>query len=154
MPDTIELVKPKDGFSTGPLGSNITLYIGESAVKYPNILMKTASEVPKVLISEGAKKNIKATVHINRTSSSTLSEERSKDLANQIARQMIKEGFNQCNFKLNFISSSPKVLFEGKPIQMMLGAKAYTAIPGTNATPASSQSKNLLGHELTHVVQQ
>ena len=157
MPDTIELVKSKNGFTGGPLGNNIVLYIGEPAVKYPNILMKNAAEVPKVLLSEGAKTNIRAQVLINRTSSSTISEERSKELADEISRQMTLKGFRNCTCKLNFIHSSPKVLFEGKPVQMIMatqGARAFTSGIGPEFGGDSAQGKGLIAHELTHTVQQ
>jgi len=154
MPDTIELVKRDNRYKENPLNNNIVLFLGESAVKYPNILMKNAVEVPKVLLSEGINKDTKAQVFINRTSSSTISEERAKELASEIARQITLKGFHNIRCKLNFVHSSPKVLFEGKPVTMVLashGARAYTSgiDPALNDEP-----RNLIAHELTHTEQQ
>lgn len=156
MVDTIELINSNNGFKGGPLGNHIVLYVGETSVKYPNILVKSPNELPKILLSNGAVKGIKAQVHINRTSSSNISEEDTKVLANKIAGQMRMKGFLNCTYKVNFIHSSPKVMAEGKSASAMIsrmGANAYSSgneVHFGNATPA----QKLLGHELTHVVQQ
>ena len=155
MADKIELVKSTNGYAGGPLGNSVLVYIGEPSVNHPNILVKTPLDFPKILLSEGAKKNMKANVHINRRSTSNLSEDDSKILAERISSQMRKEGFFNCTFALNFVHSSPKAKIEGKSVQMFpqLGAHGYTASDDLFFGKASSQQK-LLGHELTHVVQQ
>ena len=156
MVDTIELINSNSGFKGGPLGNHIILYVGESSVKYPNIFVKSPNELPKILLSNGAKKSISAQVHINRTSSSNITEEDTKTLANKIAGQMRMQGFLNCTYKVNFIHSSPKVMIEGQSANTMIsrmGAKAYSSgneVHFGNATP----KQRLLGHELTHVVQQ
>ena len=155
MADSIELVKSTNGYAGGPLGNSVVVYIGEPSINHPNILVKTPLDFPKILLSEGAKKNMKAKVHINRRSTSNLSEEDSKILAERISGQMRKEGFFNCTFALNFVHSSPKVKVEGKSVQMFpqLGAHAYSNSANVQFGQATSQQK-LLGHELTHVVQQ
>ncbi len=156
MADTIELVKSTNGYAGGPLGNSVLVYIGEPSVNHPNILVKSPLDFPKILLSEGAKKSMKAKVHINRRSASNLSEEDAKTLAEQISSQMRKVGFFNCTFELNFVHSSPKVKVEGKSVTRFpqLGARGYTATDDPFFKAAKSQSKNLLGHELTQVVQQ
>ena len=162
MSDTIELVKSNNNYSDGLNGKHIIFYLGEPSVKYPNILIKSASEVPKILLSKGATKDIKAQVFINRTSSSSITEEQSRELAGEIAKHMRLKGFRNCTFRLNLVHSSPKVLFEGKSVQMVLakaGARAYTSGIGPDfgagdTQGKGSQGKGLIAHELTHVVQQ
>ena len=155
MANTIELVKSTNGYAGGPLGNSVVVYIGETSVNHPNIRVKSPLEFPKILLSEGAKKNMKAKVHINRRSASSLSEQDAKVLAEQISRQMLKNGFLNCTFELQFVHSSPKVKIEGKSVQIFphLGALIHNA-PPSGVTFAKSQPRNLLAHELTHVVQQ
>ncbi len=154
MADKIELVKSTNGYAGGPLGNSVVVYIGEPSVNHPNILVKTPLDFPKILLSEGAKKNMKAKVHINRRSVSSLSEEDATVLAEKISSEMRKVGFTKCTFTLNFVHSSPKVKVEGKSVQMLPNIGAMNHAEPSNITFAKSQSKNLLGHELTHVVQQ
>jgi len=155
MADAIELVKSTNGYAGGPLGNSVLVYIGETSANHPNILIKTPLDFPKILLSEGAKKNMKANVQINRRSTSNLSEADATTLAEQISSQMRKEGFFNCTFELQFVHSSPKVKIEGKSVQMfpMLGAHAFSQGANVHFKQAPSQQK-LLGHELTHVVQQ
>ena len=155
MADKIELVKSTNGYAEGPLGNSVVVYIGEPSINHPNILVKTPLDFPKILLSEGAKKNMKAKVHINRRSVSNLSEEDAKVLAEQISSQMRKVGFTKCTFALNFVHSTPKVKVEGKHVTRFpdLGNLNNNA-PPSGIKVSKSQSKNLLGHELTHVVQQ
>ena len=155
MADTIELVKSTNGYAGGPLGNSVVVYIGEPSVSHPNILIRTPLDFPKILLSEGANKNLKAKVHINRRSTSNLSEEDSKILAEQISSQMRKEGFFNCTFALNFVHSSPKVKVEGKSVQLFpqLGAHGHTS-PPVGFKMAQSQTTELVAHELTHTVQQ
>lgn len=154
MANTIELVKSHNGYSGGPLGNSVMVYIGEPSVNYPNILIKTPIDFPKILLAEGADKKMKAKVLINRRSASNLSEESSKFLAEQISSQMRKAGFSNCTFRHNFVHATPKVKIEGKSVQRFphLGASSLNAKP-IGAKNAKSQSKDLLAHELTHTVQ-
>ena len=147
MADTIELVKSTNGYAGGPLGNSVVVYIGEPSVNYPNIRVKTPLDFPKILLSEGAKKNMRAKVHINRRSVSNLPEADAKVLAEQISSEMRKVGFTKCSFTLNFVHSSPKVKVEGKSVARFpnLGNLNNNA-PPSGITFAKSQSKNLLGH--------
>ena len=166
MADIIELVDSTMKFTNGPFGNRVVVYLGNTSVKYPNILCKTASEVPKKVLLKGGSKEMRAHFQFLPGDGLTMSSDETSRLVELISQHMRKEGFFNCTYEIrglqptsdqssnrSFSGSSASAKMQGKQAVRLMGARAFTRGNDVNFGKASPQQQ-LLGHQIAHVVQQ